>query len=317
MKKVGKEKNNTINLLFSMLIIFFLINLILSPQKYILTTLDGIEAWATNVLPSVFPFIFFTRCLSTLGQMEKMTKPFQKFSNFLFKTPPISIYTFLMAILSGYPVGSKMIADLYEQGKISKTDAYKMSAFCSTSGPMFIVGAVGAMMFQNVMVGYILFVSHIIGAFLNGIIYRNIKRKNIGEKEKIAETTNKKFDIGEIITSSSISIIAVGGIIAIFFLVIECFSPVFNLLPPSLSSFLQGVVEITKGSLSLSKLSNINLATVLASFVISFGGISTLLQSLTMLQKVEMPTKLFALQKFTHAIFSTLVTIILLIFFKI
>lgn len=303
-------------LIFTLLIFFFLANLIISPKRYIDATLNGISAWTFNVLPSVFPFIFFTKCLSSLGQVEKMTKPFQRVSKFLFKTPPISIYTFLMAILSGYPVGSKMIADLYEQGKISKSDAFKMSAFCSTSGPMFIIGAVGVMMFKNATVGYILFLSHILGAFFNGILFRKIRLKNLKEEKIYPNTKKEKFNIGEIILSSTLSILSVGGIIAIFFLVIECLSPIFNLFPQPFSSFLEGIIEITKGSLSLSVQGNVKLVTTLTSFVISFGGISTLLQSITMLKQVNMPIKLFATQKLCHAILSTIITLIFLQFIK-
>ena len=174
-----KQKTNSLLIaLLTLLVIFFLINMIVSPAKFIEQSLDGISAWAFNVLPSVLPFMFFTRLLSSIGQLEKITHPLGKFSRKLFGTPSISIYTFLMAILSGYPVGSKMVADLYSQKSITKQDAFRMSAFCSTSGPMFIVGAVGTMMFKSTTVGYVLFISHIIGAFLNGLIYRNLTIEN-------------------------------------------------------------------------------------------------------------------------------------------
>jgi len=68
--------------------------------------------------------------LSSLDVMQTLTRPFSPASKFLFKTPPISIYAFFMAIMSGYPVGSKMVADLYLQGKITKEEAFKMSSFC-------------------------------------------------------------------------------------------------------------------------------------------------------------------------------------------
>ncbi len=327
-----KQKTNSLLMaLLTLLVIFFLINMIVSPAKFIEQSLDGISAWAFNVLPSVLPFMFFTRLLSSIGQLEKITHPLGKFSRKLFGTPSISIYTFLMAILSGYPVGSKMVADLYSQKSITKQDAFRMSAFCSTSGPMFIVGAVGTMMFKSTTVGYVLFISHIIGAFLNGLIYRNLtiannkikifnfhKNKEIENNEKnkqISESPEKKsIDISEIVLSSTLSILSVGCIITIFFIIIECFSPILNLLPESLAGFWEGIIEITKGCLSLSNLPNLNLAVLLCSFVISFGGISTLLQSITMLNKVEMPLKIFTLQKLTHAILSTLLTAILIIF---
>ena len=375
---VKLKNDNLLKFMFSLLILFFIASIIISPAKYIAQGLNGISAWAFNVLPSVLPFMFFTKALSSLGQIEKLTRPFQRVTKALFNTPPISFYAFFMAILSGYPVGSKMIADLYIQGKISKDEAYRMSAFCSTSGPMFIIGAVGVGMFKSSLVGYILFISHSLSAFLNGLIYRKLGCKKSNDKNKqnknfqIEKTANKsennnrntkiskqikngKFqienvidkqskddnidtkidttnqndninlskansttkttDISEIVLSSTLAILSVGCIITIFFIIIECLSPIFNLFPENVSAFLEGAIEITKGCLSLSELPNVKLAVIFASFVISFGGISTLLQSLTMLQQVKMPVKLFALQKFTHALLSALISIILVLVF--
>lgn len=302
--------------LLTVLVLFFLVNMLLSPAKYIQCSLDGISAWAFNVLPSVLPFIFFTKVLSSLNTMPAITRPLAPLSTAIFKTPPISIYAFLMAILSGYPVGSKMVADLYLQGKISKEEAFKMSSFCSTSGPMFIVGAVGIGMFKSATIGYILFISHVLGAILNGLLFRNFKLKETEKQNKPVEGNQIKADLADIVLNSTNSILAVGCIITIFFIVIECFMPVFSLFGVQFSAFLQGLVEITKGCLSLSALPNIKQAVLLCSFVISFGGISTVLQSLTMLSRVKMPVKLFVIQKVTHAIFSCLVTLTLLIFFK-
>ena len=400
---LGKiQKDDFLRALFSILILFFIFNIVLNPSKYIAEGLNGLSAWTFSVLPSVLPFIFFTKTLSALGQVEKAVRPFAPFSKKLFGTPPISFCTFLMAILSGYPVGSKMISDLYASGKITKVEATRMSAFCSTSGPMFIIGAVGVNMFKSAQIGYILFLSHVFSAFLNGIIFRrygeerkaksgknrifkqkslnltnnekleknisikrskipyknvkkmaknvdkkyekcannfeiknhnfiiknfnfNKKREKIGEKiEKNANFSQKRgffkenssFDIGSIVLSSTTAILSVGTIITIFFIIIECFSPIFSLLPTSLSAFLKGVIEITNGCLSLSNLKDLKLATCLASFVISFGGISTILQSLTMLQSAKIDVKIFILQKLMHATLSALITtLILLIFF--
>ncbi len=399
---LGKiQKDDFLKALFSILILFFIFNIVLNPSKYIAEGLNGLSAWTFSVLPSVLPFIFFTKTLSALGQVEKVVHPFAPFSKKLFGTPPISFCTFLMAILSGYPVGSKMISDLYASGKITKVEATRMSAFCSTSGPMFIIGAVGVNMFKSAQIGYILFLSHVFSALLNGIIfrrygeerkaksvknrifkqkslnltnnekleknisikrskipYKNVKKmaKNVDKKyekcannfeiknhnyiiknfdfnkkhEKIGEKIeknanfsqksgffkeNSSFDIGSIVLSSTTAILSVGTIITIFFIIIECFSPIFSLLPTSLSAFLKGVIEITNGCLSLSNLKNLKLATCLASFVISFGGISTILQSLTMLQSAKIDVKIFILQKLMHATLSALITTLILIIF--
>ncbi len=317
------RKSNWTAYLLTILVLYFLFCMISEPAKYISKSLDGISAWAMSVLPSVLPFMFFTKVLSSLDCMQSFTHPFSAVGKTLFKSPPISFYTFLMAIMSGYPVGSKMVADLFLQGKITREDAFKMTSFCSTSGPMFIIGAVGIGMFKNQTIGYILFISHVLGAILNGILFGRLKlRQNnsLQDESPLPQDQNfaqKKSDISEIVLNSTLAILSVGCIITIFFIVIECFSPLLSLLPDTLRFFVEGVIEITKGCVDISSLQNLNLATILCSFVISFGGISTVLQSLTMLSSIKMPARFFILQKFCHAIFSTLVTVALLLIFKI
>lgn len=281
--------------------------MILFPHLYISKTLDGISAWAFNVLPSILPFIFFTKVLGTTGTVEKFSSLFKKPCEFLFNTPQISSYVFFMSIISGYPIGAKITSDLYLNGKLSRAEAFRMTSFCSTSGPMFIIGAVGSIMLKNAMYGYIIFVSHILGAILNGIIYRKIKVKEIPFSEQHEKKSS--LDLSTIVLDTSLSVISVGVIIAIFFVIITSFSPILGFLPPKTSALFEGIIEITKGCIDIAKSYN-DFGKILAcTFVISFGGISTILQSLTMLEKLKMPFPLFILQKFSHAVLSTLIAI--------
>lgn len=286
--------------------------MVIFPEIYLKETLNGISAWAFNVLPAVLPFIFFTKILSSLGGIEKASRIFSRPMKKLFNAPAISSYVFLMSIISGYPVGAKMTADLYLSGKISRSDAFKMTSFCSTSGPMFIIGAVGISMLHGAIYGYIIFVAHVLGSFLNGFIYRKLNPKS-EEELSFLEQKNKSFDLGEIVTDSATSIISVGVIIAIFFVIIRALNPLFSLFPPQVASILEGIVEITKGCIDIAKTMPSRLAVIASTFVISFGGISTMLQSLTMLDKIKMPAALFMLQKFTHAILSTVIASLLIL----
>lgn len=306
------KSNSFLPCIATILVLFFLVCMVAAPAKFINCALGGISAWAFNVLPSVLPFMFFTRILSSLDFMPKLVKPLSPISNKLFKTPPLSMYVFIMAVLSGYPVGAKMVADLYMQGKISKQDAFRMTSFCSTSGPMFIIGAVGIGMFASAKIGYILFVSHVLGAILNGILFRKIK-VSTEENQSKNDFKNNKSDLGEIVSSSTLAILCVGCIITIFFIVIECFTPVFSIFPKTTSAFLQGLIEITKGCFELSALPLKFLSVVLTSFVVSFGGISTILQSLTMLSNLKMPVKFFVAQKLCHGVFACLISALLIL----
>lgn len=296
------------NTFLTILICYILVSMLLAPQKFLSVTYNGISAWALNVLPCILPFIFFTKLLSK-SSSNTLTSPFASIFHKTFKTSSSSAYVFFMAIISGYPVGAKMISDLYMEGRISRTDAYRMTSFCSTSGPMFIVGSVGALMFNNIRIGYFILIAHILGAIINGICYRNLSAKDIGQAGQ--DNSRSPFNFSEIVIDSVLSILSVGVIIAIFFVVITAFEPIFNLFPAPIKQLLQGCVEITKGCLELSKLKNIKLSFILTTFVISFGGFSTILQSITFLEKIKMPTGIFILQKLTHGIFSMLIAFFL------
>lgn len=297
------------NIFLSIFIFYILLNMIIFPKLYIEQTLNGISAWAFNVLPSVLPFIFFTKVISSLNVIDKFSKPFSKPCKALFNTSSHGAYVFLTSIISGYPVGAKLTADLYENGQISKEEAFRMTSFCSTSGPMFVIGAVGAIMLGNAFLGYIIFSAHIIGAFLNGIIFRNIKIKDNAKEKKTLK--NAKNDLSSIVVDSALSIISVGVIIAIFFVIITSLDPIFNLFPSPIAAVGEGLIEITKGCLDISSYMSPFWAVIACSFIISFGGISTILQSLTMLNKLDMPIGLFVLQKLSHAILAGIVAIVL------
>ncbi len=278
-----------------------------SAKKYIGCALDGISAWAFNVLPCTLPFMMLTKLVIELGEMEKLTRPFSQPFKALYGTSPSAGYVFFMSILAGYPVGSKMTADLYESGKISKTEAFRMCSFCSNSGPMFIVGTVGALLLKNAAVGGILFVSHALSALLNGLLYRKIKAKEEAETpgEKTIEKTPLSF--GDIVLSSVQSVLSVGAIICLFFIIIEAAMPLLSLLPAPLLPLGEGLIELTRGCIDASALS-LYPAAVICSFLISFGGFSTILQSMAMLKKLKMPAWLFSVFKLTQGLISAAIT---------
>lgn len=315
MSNISDKKIKKINYFLTFLILLIILNMVIFPKTYINSCFNGISAWALNVLPSVLPFMFFTKVLFELNIIENFSKKYSDFTKKLYNTPPESFFVFLMSIISGYPVGAKLTADLYQSGKIKKSDAYKMTSFCSTSGPMFIIGAVGMGMLSNVVCGYIIFLSHILGAICNGFLYKNLKIKddNFIKNNHLNLSKKQSIDIGEIVINSSLSIISVGTIIAVFFIIIEFFSVFFAFLPQKLSIFLEGLIEITKGCIDISSNFSLTFATIFCSFIISFGGISTILQSLTMLSKLDMPVSLFILQKFTHALFALIFALIFVI----
>ncbi|MBO5910128.1 MAG: hypothetical protein J6Q15_01320, partial [Clostridia bacterium] len=133
---------------------------IISPKACMESTLKGLRVWTINVVPALFPFFILTRIIIMLNQTS--IPILDKFTTKCFRTNNAGLIYFL-SIISGYPIGAKMISSYYDIGAIDKATATKMFSFCSTSGPMFIVGTIGIGVFADVKIGYILLLGHIMG----------------------------------------------------------------------------------------------------------------------------------------------------------
>lgn len=47
-----------------------------------------------------------------------------------------------MGIISGYPVGAKIVTEFRKNGECTKAEAERLLAFTNNSGPLFIIGTV-------------------------------------------------------------------------------------------------------------------------------------------------------------------------------
>ncbi len=307
--------------ILTILIFAIMMIIVASPKKFTSGTVSGLKLFFFSVLPGLFPFMLLTKLLTELGVMFKFCGKLDKLSYKLFGTPGISIYAFLMSILSGYPIGAKIIADLYEKNLISEQDAKRMSIFCTTSGPIFVIGTVGAIMFNNFIFGIILYASHILSSLLLGIMYHLFTKKKNETKVINSEVKFIKQDniVGMCVNETINSLFIVGAYITIFYLIAELldFFKLFDLITVSLSPIFSklhistdyirglsyGIMEVTRGAKTLSTFSD-RMSLVLASGILSFSGLSIIFQSMAFLKKAKIKTQSFIFAKFVHFIFS-------------
>ena len=120
------------------------------PKVAIQTFSQGILIWATKILPALLPFFILTKLLSYTTFISTIGKFLSPITKKLYGVGGVSGYIYLMSILSGYPIGAKIIADLYQKKQINENEAKKMIIFCTTSGPIFVIGTVGTLMFKNI-----------------------------------------------------------------------------------------------------------------------------------------------------------------------
>jgi sporulation integral membrane protein YlbJ len=304
---------------FISIVVFFMVLLIIYPEKYIVSIASGLNLYAINVLPALFPFIFFSKILSELNfgydLGNIMDKPLKK----LYGVSGVSGYIMVMSMLSGYPIGAKLLSDMYEKNYITTKEARTVSAFTSTSGPLFIIGTVGIAMLGNKLAGFIMLFSHYLATLLNGLIYRT--KNNLEKKPLLPPLINSPKVLSESMTNSIISIAIVGGYISIFVMVLDVFTNLglINFVAQLLSftnlninigiGFVSSLVEITKGCLIMSQSGySLKIIVPLCTFGITFGGLSITLQSMTFLSKCKIKPAFYLLSKFTQALISLIIS---------
>ena len=314
--KVKNYKKTALILLLLSICIIFITN----PKIYSTCCLDAISVWAFKVLPALFPFFIITKIIVEL-LTPKQTK-LDKLFNKLYHTPTTSSAVYFLSILSGYPMGAKLICNMHERGVYTKDDAKRMLSFCSVSGPMFMVGSVGVAIFSNYTVGLIILIANVVASLINGLIYR-------GKKQPLKECETNEKGMPSSVLADSVnealsSILMVGAYMVLAFLSIEILNnlKMIPFLTTGISSilhikdtgviqaFIAGLFEITHGAISINScVCSLQLKVILTAGLIGFGGVSIFLQSMYFIKKLGIKPQFVALQKLTQGLIASLVAI--------
>lgn len=293
-----------------------------APETYLVSVKNGLNLYVTAVLPSMLPFFFFSKLLTELDFAQSAGKVLKKPLRLLYNAPPAGGYILLMSMLCGYPVGAKLVGEFYEKNLITEKEAKKLCAFTSTSGPLFLVGAVGYGMFSSKSCGFILLASHYFGTLLNGLLYRG---KRFPPSETLPPSLISTDDLlNKTMLNTFLSVGLVGGYITIFNLFIDVAfqTGLIPLLADALallnvngrlaSGVAGGLLEMTKGCLLLSKAGFPILVTLpLCEFLVTFGGLCVTFQSLTFLSKTKISPAYYLLTKCTQGILCSLLCFLL------
>ncbi|NCA67115.1 MAG: hypothetical protein EOM87_03510 [Clostridia bacterium] len=308
-------------------ILIIMAALIINPARYIRSINEGLMIFAISVLPALFPFFFFTKLLTALGVAGNISYYMQKPVSKLYNSPGPAGYILIMSIMSGYPIGAKLIADFYDMNAITSKEAKRVSAFTSSSGPLFILGTVGSSILINYKAGLIILISHYLATLLNGFIYRGKTEANTLSAIKLPPVGYDKA-LSESVYSAIISILTVGSYIALFNLIGDILTDIkllplvdkglellLNLvkLPPTLSCGISySLIEMTRGCIYLSQSgASIKVIAPLVAFSVTFGGLGIAIQSLTYLTKCKVPPLYYITTKLSQSVIAFVICLLL------
>lgn len=310
MKSIGKSSFRSVPAaLFSAVVLAAFLAFLAFPARYLQCVSDGVSLWAASVLPAVLPFLFLTGLLAETPLFARLSQALAPLFARLFKVSGAGGCAALLSLLSGYPAGAKTVQRLYAQGRIGKEERLRCACLASTSGPAFLVGVAGTAMTGSAALGWLLFFSHVTGILgVSFLLARNPRAQRPARAPVPAEIKGPSAAIPETLASSVLSVLTVGGAVAIFYafgcMLTDLLAPPG--LPSDAAATLAGLLEMTAGcSRLLSAPTPATLAA--AAFLTTFGGLCVLIQQWSFLCETQIAFGRFILVKFAQGLLAAAV----------
>ena len=254
-----------------------------------------------------------------------------------------------MGLASGYPVGAKLTAQLWNQKLVNREEGERLVAFTTSSDPIFLIGAVSVGFFHDASLAMILAIAHYGGSVLIGLVMRFhgsgskltpmagrtqgsiwVRAFESMHKARLEDGRPIGVLLSQAVRNSLSLIVVVGGLVVFFSVVLEVLtaSRMMNVVYTMVNSLLHGVglpsklseavmnglFEVTLGAKAAGAAgSELPLASkaAIAAFVLSWGGLSVHAQIVSLLSHTNLRYAPFAAARFLHGLLAASLVILL------
>ncbi len=325
--------------LLSLTILFFILFLLLFSDQNISASKAGLLLWANSVVPTLLPFFIATEILMNTNIVKILGKKINIIMKPIFNVPGEGAFPLIMGIITGYPVGAKIVSNLKEKGIVSDIESERLIAFTNNSGPLFILGTVGTVLFKSSKIGLLLLITHILASLTVGILFRwwkknetiyekKIYTKYINTKKTSLYNSKESLSISSAIMKSINTILLIGGFIVMFSIIISILqeskiiyilsfilNPILKIIniPQNFSfGIISGILEITNGisTISYIPIKQISKIIIISSFLLGFGGISIAMQVYAIISKSNISIKPYIIGKLLQGTIAAIYTYI-------
>ena len=326
MKKSYINKNN----LIKGLILFYFILMFIFPYASYHGASTGLLLWFLNVLPTLLPFIIVSNLMIQLNITKQISKFLYPVFGRLFKVSPMGCYPILVGFLSGIPMGAKSTADLTADNKISFKEGSFLLNMCNNSSPVFIMNFVAINQLKLPRIKYALFAivyaSSIISALLYRFICQRMKASDTNNealwlKQTTLHATSHKqisfrYDIVDGCIMNGFEVITkIGGYIILFSILAQILNQIIPGSSIAKASFM-GILEITTGVSQVCKSNaDIQMKIVLAAVLTSFGGLSGMAQTKSVLGNTRLSIKSYFIVKLINIVITMLLALLYITLF--
>lgn len=276
-------KQCSIILCFLLLILFVCTH----SQLVIQGTTEGLAVWYNHLVPVVLPFLLISGFFIANLKLDHLNK-----------TQSILIIL-LTGLFCGYPVGAIVISRLYQAGSINSRTAYALMPLCNNVSPMFLIGYIYQQYLHQYIPLYMMLGLIYAPQILYAIIYLLLTSFHPQpETATTPEQTRHTSLNSSSVMENSISTITIIGIYIVIFSVCNSIIMYYNSTEITPIKITSAFLEITKGIPDIYQLQmSAQIKTALILSLTSFGGISSIFQSVHILKESKLSLSSYILGK--------------------
>lgn len=297
-------------LFLSVMLLFFL-----CPSLCFSGAKSGITLWINTVIPSLLPFLLLANIILEAGLLPYLCELIYPLLGPLFGVSKNGCFPILIGAISGFPVGAKTCADLVKQGQISLQEGQYLLSFVNNASPMFLIVYMASQCLQCKTLQYPLYFIILLSSLICSIVSRIFfiqKRPSFSPKASmfLQNTKENKPHIATIldhsIINSFLTVTKIGGYVILLSIV----STFLSHLPEQIQYTRYILLAATEMTTAIHQIgiSDLTLHTkiILSLASATSGGISSLLQTQSVIAESGLSMKLYIVAK----IFQTTVVLL-------
>ena len=286
-----------------LLLIFILCYMLIDPVHGMEGVKNGLLLWYDRILPALLPFSIISYILVASDNLSFFSRILHPVIKKLIPVSPDGVYPLLAGFLFGFPLGSKIIGQLSENGQLRPSEAQILLSVCNNISPVFVTSFI---LYTQLKLSHLSAVTLLIlyfPALLLGSILlsaeacRTKGRTAFHAQKQPASGSQMNFKIIDTgIMDGFETLTRLGGYIMLFSMTASLLQKLP--IPHILTLILTGMVEITNGIAMLpdSSLPQ-SVQYVLAVVYTAFGGLSGIAQTSSMIRDTPLSIKRYCIAK--------------------
>lgn len=271
------------------MILYFLIY----PQNALMASRRGLTLWFEQILPTLLPFSVISYIVL---HSNLFSHPAHEKNHSFLRIQPEEWYVIFCGFLFGFPIGSKLSADLYEHHRIVKKRAQILACFTNNLSPVFVTSVLVNQLHFSSVVPFFLLLYGIPLCICLALLSFIKPERFVHEKKASRFQLNMQIVDAGIINGFE-TLIKICGYIMMF----SIFAEIAQSIPYG-SSFpklvLTGCLEVTNGISALNQFScNHFQKYLLTVLFLALNGISGLFQTASLLSVSNLSIKQYLKMK--------------------